>query len=278
MKIKNSLSVAFIVPSFILLWLFCDKPYDPDSNQGPEGCRDTVLTVLETEELGINIHATDPDNDILDWSILEGPRHGSTDKKFGTIESGNELTYISDNLVAAATDTLKISISDFEVSKHITVIINITADNDPPYIPDLDTIKIIKGQDFGINLLGIDPEGLPVTWEIMVSPVNGILTKLRDTISDSAEATYKSDSSSDSFEYRVSDGQLFSQNTTVNIINYSTIVLQQGLSGYTGCEDASIGMIIEHNNSNPIIHDPYFYSDTTYVCFNSDTLYFLFEC
>jgi hypothetical protein len=265
---KNSLSVVFLASSFFLFWLFCDKPYDPDSNQGPQGCRDTVLSVLETEELGINIHATDPDNDILDWSILEGPRHGITDKRVGTIGDGNELTYISSNLIAATTDTLKISVTDFEVSKHITIIINITAVNDPPYIPDLDTIKIIKGQDFGIDLLGIDPEGLPVTWEVMVSPANGILTKLRDTISDSAEATYKSDSSSDTFEYRVSDGQLFSQNTTVNIINYNTIVLQQGLNGYTGCVDVSIGKI-EDIRVNPKIR--YVYSD-------GDTLYNLHEC
>lgn len=226
----------------------------------------------------VSIPALDPDNDYLDWSLTEAPKCGTVDKPYGTIGAGEEFTYTSDNLLSQTVDTLKITVTDFMADKTIKVVIDISADNDPPYIPTLDTIRVVRGQEFPIDLHGVDPEGLPVTWEVVTSPSNGTLTKVRDTISDSSEATYKSDSSSDSFEYRVSDGKMFSSNKTAYISNYSMKVLQQGMGGYTGCSDVSIGYYIFHKNKGSLLREPFSYEDTTFVSLNSDSLCFLLEC
>ena len=261
------LPLVFSTLFCLVIGLFCSKPVDPDYNEGPVGY-DTTFATTETNPLKVNISASDPDNDLLDWSFIQPPEYGTTDITFGTVVKGDEFTYVSNNLLSSTTDTVKIAITDFIIADTITVLTTITADNDPPYIPDLDTVKVVKGQDSDIDLPGIDPEGLPVTWEVMTNPSNGTLKKVRDTISDSTEATYNSDSSFDSFEYRVSDGSLYSQNAKVYISNYNAIVLQQGLNGYTGCKDVSMGKIDPHNGVDPI---SYFYS-------NGDSLYYLHEC
>ncbi|MFC1476553.1 Ig-like domain-containing protein [Fibrobacterota bacterium] len=262
MRVKNIFALLCGALLFLIVGLFCNKPVDPDFNEGPVG-RDTTFAITETTPLKVDITASDPDNDILDWSFIQPPEYGTTEIKFGTVVKGDEFTYVSDNLISSTTDTVKIAITDFIIIDTITVMITITADNDPPYIPYHDTVKVVKGQDYGIDLLGVDPEGLPVTWEVMANPLNGILKKVRDTISDSTEATYKGDSSFDSFEYRVSDGNSNSPNATVFISNYDAVVLQEGLNGYDGCSDVSIG--INENSGD------FFYS-------NGDSLYFLHEC
>lgn len=262
MRAKDIILLVYGVLSFLLMGFFCDKSIDPDYNEGPVGC-DTTFAITETDTLKVNIHASDPDNDILDWSFLESPQYGTTNKKYGTVVKDDEFTYVSDNLFSSTTDMVKIAITDFIVTDTIMVMINITADNDPPYIPHLDTVKVVKGQDYGIDLPGIDPEGLPVTWELTAGPLNGTLTKVRDTVSDSIEATYKGDSSSDFFEYKVSDGNSNSQSATAFISNYNTVVFQEGFNGYAGCSDVSIGL---NENSGD-----FFYS-------NGDSLYYLHEC
>ena len=262
MRVENIFLLLWIALFFLVGGLFCNKPVEPDYNEGPTG-RDTTFAITETNPLKVDITASDPDNDILDWSFIEQPKYGTTDKKYGTVVRDVEFTYVSDNLISSTTDMVKIAITDFIITDTITVMINISADDDSPYIPDLDTIKVVKGQDYDIDLLGIDPEGFPVTWEAMVDPSNGTLTKVRDTISDSIEATYTGDSSNDSFEYRVSDGYSNSPNATAFISNYDAVVLQEGLNGYAGCDDVSIG--INENSGD------FFYS-------NGDSLYFLHEC
>ena len=150
------------------------------------------MTLRLQHPLRVNITASDPDNDILDWSFIESPQYGTTDKIWGTVVKGDEFTYTSNNLLSSTTDTLKISVTDFIVAESIKVIINITADNDPPYIPNFDTIRVVRNQDCKFHILGVDPEGFPLTWEITIQPVNGTLTKLADTLTDTIqEAQYK---------------------------------------------------------------------------------------
>jgi hypothetical protein len=91
------------------------------------------------------------------------------------------------------------------------------------------------------------------------------LEKVRDTITELTEATYNSDTSYDSFEYRVSDGQLYSSTATAYITNCKTIVLQQGLDGYNGCEDVSIG---DYNLG----------TEDFSRAMDCDSLHFLYEC
>lgn len=192
-----------------------------DSNRAPV-CKDTSLTIDEDVTAPINLFATDPDNDPMLWSILEGPTHGKVDTSNGIIDTGSEFHYTAFNLTASPVDTIKIAIDDGVSTCEMFVIITINADNDPPVADNIDTLKLVEDQPTGVkfDISGTDPEGLILTWEVVSDPTKGTINKLNDTISTSLEAEYipSADScGSDSFTFRISDGVNNSQNITVYI-------------------------------------------------------------
>ena len=83
MKIRTTILWILLLTCVIIVWVTCKQPVHTDTKPAPT-CKDTVLSIAEVEPLSVRIPAADPDNDYLDWSILEGPIHGTTNIKDGT--------------------------------------------------------------------------------------------------------------------------------------------------------------------------------------------------
>ncbi len=85
--------------------------------------------------------------------------------------------------------------------------------NSPTAIPQ--TINMDRGTSTSITLQGTDPENDPLTYLVLSTPTNGILSGTGQTISYTPNANFVG---TDSFLFRVNDGTENSQNATVSII------------------------------------------------------------
>ncbi len=252
----------------LILTISCNEPLDPDANQGFT-CEDVQVSAEEIVRTPVNITASDLDGDILDWSIKTAPKLGVTDLQNGTIQDSHEFYYTAKNLVSSMQDTFTLSITDFKLFDEIEVVVSISADNDKPYMSEIDTIGVPKGRTYDIEIRGIDPEGLPVTWEIVDSTTKGTLAILLDTISDSLpEAQYHFvNDTIDQFTLRLHDGETSSDIITMNLLEVKHKTLQQG-DGYFGCVDKNIGA----KGAGGTVEKEYFYKS------DSSALYYLHEC
>ncbi|MBN1982146.1 MAG: immunoglobulin domain-containing protein [Chitinivibrionales bacterium] len=117
-------------------------------------------TVQETQAGGIDLTATDPDEDQLNWRISGNPQFGKLSATSGTISSSSECTYTSINLPATKTENLSVTISDGTEEVSGSLIITINAQNEKPRIVSVSPLNCMEDQASGqLVINGEDPEG-----------------------------------------------------------------------------------------------------------------------
>ncbi len=174
------------------------------------------LTLDEDQQTSLAFSALDEDMSSLQWSISEQPLLGEV-----TLQS-DHLVYQS-KLNQNGTDNFVLTVSDGELSDSIIVNVAIAAINDAP-VAVADTYQVNEGgllsvalaQSVLINDSDVDAEPNTLTLQLVSQPSRASVFAMQTD----GSFEYQHDGSEftqDSFSYRVFDGQVFSNTTTVNI-------------------------------------------------------------
>jgi len=162
----------------------------------------------EDSPFHIFLDSTDIDNDPLSYSILSKPSYGTLTQ----VNNSAEFIYTPDRNYYGF-DVFSYSTSDgYSTSNKATVTIEIISVNDPP-IALSQTVNIKEDVPIAITLLGQDIDSESLSFEIIDLPLHGQLSKSTPFLY-TPNKNYFGD---DFFTFRANDGNLFSQEATVNI-------------------------------------------------------------
>ena len=184
----------------------------PDPNRAPVPQNQSLTTPVNTA-LAITLAGSDPNGDALTYAVVAAPAHGSLT---GTAPS---LTYTpAGGFTGADSFTFKANDGQLD-SAAATVTIDVgTSGNRRPVAVNqwLTTAEDITK---AITLGGTDPDGDPLTYQIVSGPLHGLLIGSAPNLSYLPAANYPAGNSpgADSFTFTVSDGSLTSALATVNI-------------------------------------------------------------
>jgi hypothetical protein len=168
---------------------------------------DMTETTAEDIAKAITLNVSDIDGDTLTAEILSGPSHGQVSL------SGLVVTYTSDaDYNGSDSFTYKVSDGELE-SDTATVSITVTPVNDAPVANDM-TETTAEDIAKAITLNVSDIDGDTLTAEILSGPSHGQVSVSGLDVIYLPDADYNGP---DSFTYRVSDGELWSDSATVNI-------------------------------------------------------------
>jgi VCBS repeat-containing protein len=216
-------------------------------NDAPVAVNDTYGVAeggtLNVSAPGILGNDTDPDSPVLTAALVSGPLHASSftlnpDGSFNYVHDGSETTV--DSFTYKANDGLA-------NSNTATVTINISPVNDAPVAND-DSYSVNEGGTLSPAAPGVlgndtDPDS-PTLTAVLVS---GPLHASSFVLNANGSFTYVHDGSettSDSFTYKASDGSAFSNVATVNItialVNDAPVVTAGGTLTFTEGDPATV--------------------------------------
>jgi hypothetical protein len=155
----------------------------------------------------IILSGSDVDGDLLTFRILTQPSRGSL------VGSGSAFTYVPTS-VGDTEDWFSFEVDD-GLSKSAPVRISLApnAINQPPTAKAL-TLSGSEDVAMSVTLVGVDPEGKPVTYEIVTPPSQGTLSGLAPNLTYTPKTNVLGQ---DVIVYRVSDGQKFSETAQVTL-------------------------------------------------------------
>jgi len=178
-------------------------------NHAPKAFDSELGTEEDTPVDGV-MQATDPDGDPLTFHTVVMPEHGEVvihDTHAGT------FTYTPDPNYNGP-DALLFFVGDGQLESNIaTVSFFVSAVNDPPAATPR---QVTTAEDTAVNitLAGSDPDGDPLTFDVVTQPANGELTGTAPNLTYTPAPNYHGP---DSFTFTVSDGRLTSAPAAVGI-------------------------------------------------------------
>jgi alpha-tubulin suppressor-like RCC1 family protein len=136
----------------------------------PPVANDQNITVHEDEKVYIQLKASDPENDILSFHLLNLPTHG-------TVHQTNNLFLYTPNSDYNGPDifTFKANDGHFD-SNSATVLITVYPVYDTPQA-DLQHVTTTENMPVNITLTGFSPDNKPLTYHITNPPAHGSLSQ-----------------------------------------------------------------------------------------------------
>lgn len=190
------------------------------------------LTTLEDTGVSSNFIFSDPDGpSIGPWTILSGPNKGVVNI---TDVATGAFTY-TPNANENGSDSFQVRVSDSLSNSNIaTISISITPVNDAP-VASNGSFSVNPGQSYSGALIASDVDGNSLTYLIVTSPNKGTIIVNPNTGSFTYQANLLS-TGTDSFTFRVNDGNLNSNIATVsvnlNLVNQAPVALSQSFSTF----------------------------------------------
>jgi len=179
---------------------------DITQNNPPVADLQPVTTAEDTPAV-INLTASDPDGDTLDYIIMKEPTHG---KLSGAAPN---LTY-TPNTNFNGPDSFNFKVNDGTVDSFAAAIsITVTAVNDTP-VAIANKATIQEDTPGPITLSGSDPDGDSLTYQIVTHPSHGSLSGAPPDIIYTPDTNYNG---TDSFTFRANDGTTESATSTFAI-------------------------------------------------------------
>jgi hypothetical protein len=175
-------------------------------NHPPTAASASIQT-SENTPVAIILSGTDPDGDALSFQIATRPGLGQL--------SGNppNLTYTPASN-ASGTDTFTFVTTDgIAQSAAASITVQIARGNQAPTAASF-TLQGTESAPVSVTLKGADPDGDPLTFEVLAPPSKGSLSGTAPIL---LYTPRPGPSGVDSFSYRVSDGLLLSAPATVTI-------------------------------------------------------------
>ena len=165
------------------------------------------VTTAEDTPAVINLTGSDPDGDTLNYSVIKDPSHGELS---GTAPN---LTY-TPNANFNGPDSFTFKVNDGTVDSFAaTISITVTAVNDAP-TATANKAKIQEDTPGPIALSGSDPDGDPLTYQIVTNPAHGSLSGTSPDLIYTPDKNYNG---TDSFTFRADDGTTNSASATFSI-------------------------------------------------------------
>ena len=199
-KVNDGTSDSNITTVSITITPLADSPIALDQSIG----------TTEDVAKGITLTGTDPDADVLTFSIVSGPLHGTLS---GT---GANVTY-TPSANYNGTDNFTFKINDGTTdSNSATITITITPTGDSPIaITPATAATTLEDVAKTILLVGSDPDGDAIAYSIVSLPSHGTLSGTGSNITYIPAANYNGP---DNFTFKVNDGTTDSNIATVSII------------------------------------------------------------
>jgi regulation of enolase protein 1 (concanavalin A-like superfamily) len=175
-------------------------------NNAPVAASGSASTVEDTA-VSINLSASDPEEDVLIYTILSGPAHGSL--------SGNapNLTYAPDSDYNGS-DSFTFRVNDGSLNSNVaTTSISISPKNDAP-VATSKAAATSEGDSVAISLSASDKDGDSLTYVVVSGPAHGTLSGSAPNLSYTPANGFNG---SDSFTFRANDGTVNSNTATVSI-------------------------------------------------------------
>ena len=165
------------------------------------------VDVNEDSILELVLIAEDPNDDILEFFIVDLPIHG-------TLSIQNEVVTYEPNLNYFGIDEFSFYAYDGEWESEIGIVsINVQSINDPPIVTDVD-VETDEDEEVSIQLLGTDIDSNTLDYFIIDELLLGSLTQDDNVV---IFDPYDNVNGIDSFRYIASDGDLVSDTAFVNI-------------------------------------------------------------
>ena len=166
-----------------------------------------AVEVDEDGSVAITLSGTDPEGQVLSYSVVTNPGHGTL------TGSGAMLSY-TPAPDYHGTDSFSFKVNDgVHDSAPAVVAITVNPINDAPTAQG---VTVITDEDVSVSLtlLGSDVDGDPLTYHFVSAPSHGALTGSAPNLTYTPSENYHG---SDTFAYYVSDGALSSANAAVSI-------------------------------------------------------------
>jgi len=185
-----------------------------DSISVNEGGTATVLVGGATSVLA---NDTDADNDVLTAILVSAPVHGTL-----TLNANGTFSYVHDGSETTS-DSFTYKVNDGTVDGNtVTVNIGVTPVNDAPVanpdsivVAEGGTVTVLVGGATSVLANDTDAENSPLTAILVTGPAHGTLTlNANGTFSYTHDG---SETTTDSFTYKVNDGTVDGNTVTVNI-------------------------------------------------------------
>ena len=180
---------------------------------GPPVANNQAITVNKNAQQTINLEATDPNGDPLTYSIITLPSHGTLSPAGA---AGPSRTY-TPTTGYEGPDSFTFKTNDGNIDGN-TATVSITVQNGPP-IANNQAITVNKNIQQAITLEASDPNGDPLSYDIVTLPSHGTLSPT-GTAEPEPSILYNPTSNylgSDDFTFKANDGTADSNTATVNI-------------------------------------------------------------
>jgi VCBS repeat-containing protein len=196
------------------------EPALPNCNQPPVANNDTYMVAeggtLNVAAPGVLTNDVDPDGDPMTVALVTGPAHASS----FTLNPNGSFTYVHDGSETTS-DSFTYQVSDGAATSNVaTVNITVTPVNDVP-VANNDSATVAEGGTINFAAPGVlandtDPDGPALTAILVTGPAHASSFTLNPNgswvyVHDGSETT------SDSFTYKASDGIAQSNTATVSI-------------------------------------------------------------
>ena len=197
----------------------------------PPVAQDGTLVTSENRARDASFIVTDPDNDLLTYTIITPPAHGSV-----VIKTGGEFTY-TPNPYTHGADSFTFKANDgFVDSNTATIQITINNSNFAPVALDGElTTSENQAKDGLLEVTDADTD--PLTYTLVASPVKGKVVIHNDGTFTFTPTPYAN--GSDSFTYKANDGLVDSSVATFVItilpVNFSPVANNEEI--YHASED-----------------------------------------
>jgi len=201
------------------------------------------VSLDEDTSTNITLVAQDETPATLKYSLLTSPAHGTLS---GTAPNLVYTPYSNYN--GADGFSFKANDGEFD-SNTASVIFTVNPVNDAP-VATPQNLSVDEGSSLWIALSGSDVEGSPLTYSIVTQPKNGTIANIAptNTWSNLAYTPTPGFVGTDSFTFKVNDGQLDSQPATVSItfkpVNKAPVAQNSSVTtteDYTGTFDLVAG-------------------------------------
>ena len=177
-----------------------------DVNNAPVA-DDQIVSTDEDTPKAITMTGSDIENSALNYTVVVPPSNGSLS---GT---GDSRTYSPNNNFNGS-DSFTFRVNDGELDSELAAVtITVNPVNDAPVAND-QIVTTNENEDKLITMVGSDVEGSALDYTVVVPPSNGSLSGIGNSRTYSPNNNYNG---SDSFTFRVNDGELDSELATVTI-------------------------------------------------------------